>query len=228
MNKNYHQKEGFTIMEVLVSLAVLVLVIFSATNLVVSIIRSNNENIDTLIAYGLAQEGIEGVRNIRDSNWLLDANFVGELGRTSKFPVWGDKLPEIPDGLPAYYTIDFNVLGRQLNATANTANAMSQHAPWKLSKLNFTTDDEAKTATSTLIKKTKDFTGSKEVRYGHSSSTTSQDTRFHRYLIIENTSPDLAKTSRFKVTSVVSWEEQSRSKEVRLTTELTDWNQGQL
>lgn len=209
------------------SLAVLVLVIFSTTNLVVSIIRSNNENLNTLIAYGLAQEGIEGVRNIRDSNWLLDANFVGELGRKTPTTVWGVKLLSAK-GVKGFYTIDFNILGRQLNPSATIASQMSQHAPWKLSSLNNISEDEAKTAQSTLITKLKDPTNSKEVRYGHSSAVQAEDTRFHRYLVIENTSLDDADNSRFKVTCVVSWDEQNRPKEVRLTTELTDWNQGQL
>ncbi|HMR00807.1 MAG TPA: hypothetical protein PKA32_00270 [Candidatus Gracilibacteria bacterium] len=34
--------------------------------------------------------------------------------------------------------------------------------------------------------------------------------------------------SAYRVTSVVEWQELTRQREVRLTTELTDWNQGQL
>jgi len=224
MNNNYQQRDGFSIMEVLVSLAVLVLVIFSATSLVVSIIRSNNENIDTLIAYGLAQEGIEGFRNVRDSNWLLGANYVGELGRSSKTPVWGVKLSEV-SGASNYYTIDLSQLERFGDVTE--ASSMPSHTPWLLDQHSFGSEDQAKSSSDTLIKKYKDLSKN-EVRYGHSLLGSSEDTRFHRYLMVENNSKDPLEVSSYKVTCVVAWEEQNRPKEVRLSTELTDWNQGQL
>ena len=51
-----------------------------------------------IVAYGLVQEGLEAVRNIRDSNWLLGADFkkggvinIGLKGSEFTFEVRGKK-----------------------------------------------------------------------------------------------------------------------------------------
>jgi len=73
---------GFTILEVMFSIAVIVLALGAVLTLAsfsASIIPITSQK---LIATYLAQEGIETVRNIRDSNWLRDINWRGaaEIG----------------------------------------------------------------------------------------------------------------------------------------------------
>lgn len=87
---------------------VMVLVVYSATTLLISSIRGNVSNVNTMIAYGLAQEGIEAARNIRDSNWLLGAAFSGTVGGVrNRTVIWGAELPSI-EGEVRYYTVDAN------------------------------------------------------------------------------------------------------------------------
>lgn len=70
-------QSGFTLTEVLIGIMILTVAIVSATNLLVGLIQTNQNNVVTLQAYYLAQEGVEGVRNIRDTNWMHNADFKG-------------------------------------------------------------------------------------------------------------------------------------------------------
>ncbi len=79
--KNYKKKlnkKGETLIEVLIALFVVTLGATTATSLIVTALRSNQFNKDSLIALNLAQEGLEFMRNLRDSNWLrFSANTQG-------------------------------------------------------------------------------------------------------------------------------------------------------
>ena len=63
-------KKGFTLIEVTVAIFVITVGIVGIYTLVPKIISISSANIDTFIASQLAREGIEIVRNIRDTNWL--------------------------------------------------------------------------------------------------------------------------------------------------------------
>jgi|WetSurMetagenome_2_1015567.scaffolds.fasta_scaffold155187_2 hypothetical protein len=63
-------RSGETIVEVLMALFIVATGSATATALIVSSIQSNAFSRDNLIALNLAVEGLESVRNIRDSNWL--------------------------------------------------------------------------------------------------------------------------------------------------------------
>ena len=228
MNK-YSHKKGFTLPELLVSMSVMVMVIVSATNLVVSAIRSNTSNINTLIAYGLAQEGLEGVRNIRDSNWLLGAGFNGMISvGTDDFFVWGKAINDSEDEV--FYTIDLDAFQKNSNPVEKVY-SLAHFVPWRLKVLEFGDLESDKT----LIKKyINENTG--EFRYGHSSSSvllpSSEKTPFHRYISIKKVKTDFDNKpedfNKMRVSSVVAWMEGNRERELRLDTELTDWNKGQL
>lgn len=135
-------KYGFTIPEVLISLTILTMVIFTVTSLVVSIIRTNKENIDTLVAYGLAQEALEGIRNIRDSDWLLGAGFDGNLSGSSGAgnAVWGTYLNPVGDVL--YMTIEPKKLFVGVQETVDTRAKVADVAPWELMPINSSVIDE--------------------------------------------------------------------------------------
>jgi prepilin-type N-terminal cleavage/methylation domain-containing protein len=63
---------GFTLMEVIVAVAVITTAIVGAMALVSFSVSSISLNKSKITATNLAQEGLEIVRNIRDSNWLAD------------------------------------------------------------------------------------------------------------------------------------------------------------
>ena len=77
MNQKKNKQKAFSIPEVIVALAIVVLVIVSATDLLVSSNRANNLSIKNVIAFNLAQEALEGFRNIRDGHWIQNENWKG-------------------------------------------------------------------------------------------------------------------------------------------------------
>jgi prepilin-type N-terminal cleavage/methylation domain-containing protein len=63
-------KQGFTLMEVIISIAVVLTALVSALALITFSTAGIRLNKSKIIASGLAQEGLELVKNIRDNNWL--------------------------------------------------------------------------------------------------------------------------------------------------------------
>jgi prepilin-type N-terminal cleavage/methylation domain-containing protein len=127
------RKQAFTLPEVIISISVIVMVITAATSILVSVMRNNNDNIDTLVAYGLAQEGIEAMRNIRDSNWVLGLNFDGKKPgqENQNDSIWGEIFfdKNSPENVRKYFSIhrkDNNEL--QACSDQNVVDC----APWQL------------------------------------------------------------------------------------------------
>lgn len=64
------KKNSFTLLEVIFSITILVLTITGSFTLISRLLTFSPQTQSKLIASYLAQEGIEIVRNIRDTNWL--------------------------------------------------------------------------------------------------------------------------------------------------------------
>lgn len=99
-------KNGFTIIELIISifiLSVAIVGIFSAFS-VIKILTYDTA--DRLTATYLAQEGMEIVRNIRDTNWLnMDfcAATPSDSRCTPNLPAWVDGLGSCTNGCEADY-----------------------------------------------------------------------------------------------------------------------------
>jgi len=63
-------KKGFTLMEVIVAIAIITVALISIISLISFSISGIVANGSKTTAFGLAQEGLEIVRSIRDNNWL--------------------------------------------------------------------------------------------------------------------------------------------------------------
>ncbi len=61
---------GFSLLEIMAVVAIVAIALVGTTKLVVQSLRAQQVNRSTIIAYQLAQEGVELVRYIRDTNWL--------------------------------------------------------------------------------------------------------------------------------------------------------------
>ncbi|MDP2643077.1 MAG: type II secretion system protein [Candidatus Peregrinibacteria bacterium] len=134
--KKISGKRGFTLTEVLVGISILTVAIVSATNLLVTIVQSNKNNVKTLQAYYYAQEGIEAFRNIRDTNWLHNQNW---LNGTINDKIWGSGfgVPNDPekDATGNMYEIKSkNVFSRNGDGKEGI-NQMNGYAPWEVSLL---------------------------------------------------------------------------------------------
>lgn len=79
VDSHYNQR-GFTLIEAMVAL-----ILFTIAMGPVLILATSTANVATriehnLIAANLAQEGVEVIRNIRDTNWLNGSSFDNNLG----------------------------------------------------------------------------------------------------------------------------------------------------
>jgi len=99
---NIKNKNGFSILEVVVAMAIISTGLLGVSSLVIQNFQAQSVNRDYLIASMLAQEGLELVRNIRDSNWYNgsvnwydgiydnnDVDFTIDYDDTSDFSVDG-------------------------------------------------------------------------------------------------------------------------------------------
>lgn len=59
-----------TLAEVLIALTVMSVGAGGAATLVVTAIRANVQGEERIVAYNFAREGVEAIRNVRDTNWL--------------------------------------------------------------------------------------------------------------------------------------------------------------
>ena len=77
-NKAYPSKQGnagFTLIELLIAIAVFTVGIMASFTLALANMRVAKDNFDRVLAANLAREGIELIRSVRDSNWLMiDSN----------------------------------------------------------------------------------------------------------------------------------------------------------
>lgn len=112
-------KSGFTLTEVMIGIMILTIAVVTATNLLIGLINSNKNNVKTLQAYYEAQEGIELVRNIRDTNWLHNVDWLGD-----EFGVGKEYFVELRDrDLVAFYHEGDEIDDRR---------DMKKFAPWEV------------------------------------------------------------------------------------------------
>jgi len=93
-------KNGFTIIEITISIFVLSIAIIGIFNVLSIMVILTSDAADRLVATYLAQEGMEIVRNIRDTNWLR-MDFC-KTSTCSPSPTWDDGL-DCEQGCEAYY-----------------------------------------------------------------------------------------------------------------------------
>lgn len=72
--KNKKNVPGFSLIEMLLVIFIVAVGLVGVSQLVVQSLQSQHISERTVVAYQLAQEGIELVRYIRDTNWLTPGN----------------------------------------------------------------------------------------------------------------------------------------------------------
>jgi len=92
--KKIRQQKAFTMIEIIVVIFIVSIGILGVMALVVQNVKSQSYNKDNLIASQLAQEGIEMIRMVRDTNWKNNVAF-----NTNLYPDLGVS--------PAYYFMDY-------------------------------------------------------------------------------------------------------------------------
>lgn len=192
-----HASRGFALVEVLVAVSLLSATIITISALTISMMRANSLNQNHLIATELSREGIEITRNIRDTNWRNYRNW----------------LTGIYDGSSGAYVfaVDGNgLVGEDFNV--------------------FVPSDDGD-----LLYKDGNLNGFTE--YLH-TEVEGGATPFHRLItvtpvLLNSGSPsglfdsNLPDDYIFKVLveSRVYWVDREMDREIKLYTELTDWNE---
>ena len=118
--KQFNHKKGFTILEVLVTMLVITIGGLAAYAMVQQIVFSTFASSYRLTAAYLAKEGIEIVRNTRDTNWLEQENWNNGLSssdwETCAIPKYERKItittfPGEPDKLKVVVDVKWTERG---------------------------------------------------------------------------------------------------------------------
>lgn len=92
-------KAGQTLIETVVAIFLLTTGIIGGLGLAIFAIGASDVTLNQIIATNLAREGIEVVRNIRDTNWLTDAlaDCSAEIGTGQQcYKNWDSGFPGVP------------------------------------------------------------------------------------------------------------------------------------
>lgn len=214
------KNKGFTLPEVLIGISVLAMAILTATSLFVGITRNNTANMNDLTAYYLASEGLEAVRNIRDTHWLNNIQWTGD----SNFQFWGENVDFTKNHK---YIVSRKLIENVANVSGATnmnntqkVDIIRENAPWQLSLVK---DDKLETTTTRLIR-----VGNQYIHADHKGGFTRQlfegASPFSRYVEVAPVEESDVKT--IKVKSVVFWYQNNQKIEMVLETVLTDWKSG--
>lgn len=78
--KTINNKPAFSLIEIMAVLLIVSLGIIGVANLATQSIQAQTINRGSIVAYQLAQEGLEIVRQVRDTNWLQGNDWKTGLG----------------------------------------------------------------------------------------------------------------------------------------------------
>lgn len=107
-------KKGFTLIEVITILFVISLGMIGVLSLIVQNVQSQSLNKDTLIAYQLAQEGVELIRQVRDTNWREGRDWNANLAVGDYYMDYTDLTPN-PAPTKSYGNLRQDADGMYLN-----------------------------------------------------------------------------------------------------------------
>lgn len=193
-----NNKSGFTLTETLVAVLVLTMAIVTATNFIVSMIKSNVMNSNTLQAYYYTQEGIEAFRNMRDTNFMNNVDFCGK-----DVDFFGAGSNGFCDN-ENFYSVEVKL---DPAGEVKEENAFSSASPWKLStdpdqKVQFY-DPVSGKSVDTIFTRT-----CKAGSYADAEKVLDKD--FSGGKVVE-------------VVCTTTWDESGNSRKMTLSTILTDW-----
>jgi len=113
--KNLKAKAGFTMIEVITVLLVISIGMTGVLSLIVQNIRNQSVNKNTLIAYQLAQEGIELVREVRDTNWRSLHTWNLNLGSGTYYMDYTNTAPRAASVVPGSGRLKQDIDGFYIN-----------------------------------------------------------------------------------------------------------------
>lgn len=164
-NKTTKNNKGFGLLEVIISISVVIIGILPLINLFSSVLTRERDTENKLMAIYFAQEGIEIVRQIRDTNWRKGESwdYEPDSGTTVFGSKWGITL-DICNQYRDFKLADASV-------TANTIIYYNTDEPYAQGCSSGT----ATNFTRTVLIENKDYTGAVNNDYMKITSTVKLD-----------------------------------------------------
>lgn len=194
------------------AVSVLSLVMIAVVSLAITSLQANRSNIYRLTAYYLAQEGLEGLRNVRDSNWMQNITWNEGASAVGQAAFWGDDFTT-----SGHYTLDYVPWANETEETS---------MPWVVQYLG--ADESAMEGEAgRLYLATAVSSG--EFYYLHDATQTTQfsyePSLYRRTLTL--TYADSGE-DWMEVTATVFWIERGQERSLEVSTILSDWREGPL
>lgn len=92
-------RRGFSLVEIIIILFIIAIGLLGVLSLIIQNIQSQSYNKNNLIAYQLAQEGVELIRMVRDSNWRQSRPYDTGLANGTFIMDYLDSLPYLSSGV---------------------------------------------------------------------------------------------------------------------------------
>lgn len=218
--KNRPKQRGETLIEIIIAMGILAIGSFVASILITSTLRSTLINKNYLLAVNLSREGMEAVRAIRDTNWLIFSHNTDDCwdvldDETVQPPVDCNNVNKLSSGAgKTYYRVNLNPI-----------NHATSPYKWVLEPAGASSDFTP--ATSAEDRKfyllAPDSANANLYRHQKNDGTNeyvSGDTSFYRAITIEDVEN---KNDEIRVTSVVHWLEAGEFNEIVTETILTNY-----
>lgn len=230
--KRIEQARAFTLPEVIVSFSVLAMVVTSAVGLLTVVIRTNADNVNSLVANGLAQEGLEAVRFMRDSNALLGLDFDGTKGTVKSQSIWGAEWAATNVLGPSSYYLLLSNFEPQVNCGVNN---LADCLPVSLKSVDITDDiwtefnvisleQLANAGARVYLREQNNYM---QIGPNDNQPADARPTQYSRLIRLEplqSTDEPDAVVDVLRVSSIVTWADANgRPRKVVLTSDLTDW-----
>lgn len=223
------RRPGETLIEVIMALFVVALGSAAATSLIVTAIQANSFSRDNLIALNLAVEGIESMRNIRDTNWLrfgFDKESCWNINPSQSACTAATMLTDTIEA--GEYTVDLNPNTFQWTLTKITSGALdlsdgTSDADYRLNYIDVDTitldsDGDGDKANDPDLYVSE---GALALIVG---LTDTGESKFYRSIVVEYPVSCVPANQCMNITSTVQWKVGNRVDRVQLKSTLTDYD----
>ena len=129
-------KKGFSLVEIIIILFIISIGLLGVLSLIIQNIQSQGYNKNNLVAYQLAQEGVELIRMVRDSNWRQGEAYDAGLNDGIFFMDYQDSLPHLSSGVTGEFILHQGLDGFYYHGGTATSSGFSRQITLKRENAN--------------------------------------------------------------------------------------------
>lgn len=220
------KRPGETLIEVIMAIFVVAVGSAAATSLIVTAIQANSFSRDNLIALNLAVEGIEAMRNVRDSNWLRFGFDKENCWNLDPEQTACTALTITTSAIDAGdYTVDLNPNTFQWTLTKITTGALNladgtSDADYQLNYVDATAADSDGNG---VLTDDPDLYVSKNIVVALTLVSTGES-KFYRSIVVTYPAVCPSLNKCMDITSTVQWKVGNRVDKVQLKSSLTNYD----